>query len=116
MCGGGTFGRVVRGVVTGGLSEVSRATGLPLDAVSLGESVVDQLKPPEEPVLQPAPEPPKTKDLREPNSSLFNELRRRRRGASGALPNLGNTLLTGPGGIPDSEFINTRVRSLLGGR
>lgn len=58
---------------------------------------------------------PVTKSLRQSNSALSNALRRRRTGASSARPRLGNTLLSGQSGIPDSAFVNTAVKSLIGG-
>ena len=39
MCDGGIVERVTKGVLTGGLSEVSRATGLPVDPFTVAESV-----------------------------------------------------------------------------
>ena len=104
--GGGTFGRVVKGVATGGLSELSRATNLPLDPITL----VEGLKPPK------APSIPKAPDLlqaqKDPNSSLATALRKRTK-SSGKGKQPGLTLFSG-GDLTDDIF-NLGSKSILGG-
>lgn len=104
--GGGTFGRVVKGVATGGISEISRATKLPLDPITL----VEGLKPPKAPSIPKAPDPLQLQ--KEPSSNLATALRKRTR-SSGKGKQSGLTLFSG-GDLSDS-ICNLGSKSILGG-
>ncbi len=130
MCGGGTFGRILKGVFTGGASEISRAAGVPLDPVSSSEAALNTINPEQDITskssfgsteearaasLVPAPEPKVPQRQTDPNTALTNELRRRRRGAAGARANLGKTLISGAQGVSDDVFGTGGRKSLIGG-
>ncbi len=118
MCGGtfGTIFRVGAGIATGGLSEVSRATGMPLDPFSQVKTVVDVVRGPRtdnsssfQNIVGATQKQNKT-----PNPDVQAVLKKRKtRARSLATPR--PTLLSSPTGI-DNPNTNPSDSSLLKSR